>query len=64
MSKINDNIKNVLTELASHVQTYPDDIGPWRTKFDELRADLERLEFARSHPVPSSSVGPIFGKGS
>ena len=59
MSKIDDSIKNVRTLLAAHVETFPDDIGPWRVKFDEIRADLERLEFAKAKQFNKTSVQPL-----
>jgi hypothetical protein len=59
MSKLADDIKSVRTQIADHVQTYPDDIGPWRMKFDELRADLDRLEYAKEKQFNTTSVQPL-----
>jgi hypothetical protein len=40
------SIGSVRAALAKHALTFPDDISVWRRRFDDMRADLERLEFA------------------
>jgi|GraSoi_2013_40cm_1033754.scaffolds.fasta_scaffold141029_1 hypothetical protein len=60
MSNLDDQITELRTSLARHVETFPtDNVDAWRFKFDELRADLERLEYAkdkRFHTAGSQSL--------
>jgi len=60
MSNLDNQITELRTSLARHVATFPtDNVDAWRFKFDELRADLERLEYAkdkRFHTAGSQSL--------
>ncbi|WP_439925430.1 hypothetical protein [Nitrobacter sp. JJSN] len=63
MEKTLNSLKARLTEEA---EAYPvnaniDALDVWRKGFDQLRQDIERLEFAKKNPVRSMYTGPLSG---
>jgi hypothetical protein len=56
MNALDGAIRHVLALLRKHGENYVAEIvvepTAWRRRFDELKQDLEWLEFVRDYPLP------------
>ena len=60
MSKqLDQKINSLKAAITKHAETFPDDIDAWRTRFDALRADLDRLNYARQNQPYSANTRPL-----
>jgi hypothetical protein len=61
-NSVDGAIRHVLALLRKHAESYVREIvvepDAWRRRFDELKQDLEWLEFCRDHPIINRHVPP------
>lgn len=64
MSKpLNDHIKALESELIAHAEKFP--LGdlhmmpPWQNDFERVRANIDRLKYARGLIVPTGGSFPL-----
>jgi hypothetical protein len=60
---IEDHIKTLESELIDHAAKFPADnrsaMFQWRSDFERIRANIERLQFARGLIPPTGGSYPL-----